>query len=39
MLEREVPKKCCEKNITVSGNFSPLKPDKPADAWIGIFPL
>ena len=35
MLEREVPKSAA-KNITVSGIFS-TEPDKPANAWIGIF--
>ena len=35
MLEREVPKSAA-KNITVSGIFT-TEPDKPADAWIGIF--
>ncbi len=35
MLEREVPGSAAE-NIIVSGIFS-TEPDKPADAWIGIF--
>ncbi len=35
MLERDIPKSAA-KNITVSGIFS-TEPDKPADAWIGIF--
>jgi len=34
MLEREVPKTA--KDLVVSGLFS-SEPDKPADAWIGIF--
>ncbi len=35
MIERDVPKSAAE-NIIVSGIFS-TDPDKPADAWIGIF--
>ena len=35
MVERDVPNSAV-KNITVSGIFS-TDPDKPADAWIGIF--
>lgn len=35
MVERDVPKSAA-KNITVSGIFS-TEPDKPANAWIGIF--
>lgn len=35
MLEREIPKSAAE-NLTVSGIFT-SDPDKPADAWIGIF--
>ena len=34
MLERDVPKTA--KDVVVSGLFS-SEPDKPADAWIGIF--
>lgn len=35
MIERDVPNSAA-KNITVSGIFT-TEPDKPADAWIGIF--
>ena len=35
MIERDIPQTASE-NITVSGVFS-SDPDKPADAWIGIF--
>ena len=35
MLEREIPKSAAE-NLTVSGIFT-SDPDKPADAWMGIF--
>ena len=35
MIERDVPNSVA-KNITVSGIFT-SDPDKPADAWIGIF--
>lgn len=34
MLERDVPKTA--KDVVISGLFS-SEPDKPADAWIGLF--